>query len=151
MTQNFPSKWLLALFFIGIGILASGCGDSDSAEASLTKKQFIKQADAICLKAEQNLTDQVVKYKKQNPKAEEEDLILNVGIRQFQGELDELEALGPPSGGEDEIDAMLDAFAQGISQAEETPLDVVSPGADPFKKADKLAAEYGLQVCRYAP
>jgi hypothetical protein len=142
---------LLALAVVSFALVAAGCGGGDSTATSLTKTEFVKQAEAICLRAEHQQLVRATEYVKQHPGADEEAMVLPAGIPPLEEEIRQIKALGEPEQGADTVQAFVAEFEKAIADAKEDPADVVVAETDPFKKADKLAASYGLEVCSHAP
>jgi hypothetical protein len=163
---------LLALA-LAAGLIAAGCGDDDddtttsstttTTEAGatgatgatgepLTKEEFIVEADAVCKAGDQKIDAgaQETFGGGGNPgKAEQEAFVVEVVIPSIQEQVDGIAALTPPEGDEDEVAAIVDAAQAAVDQIEEDPSALTGGGSgpDPFAEANKLAKEYGLEVC----
>jgi hypothetical protein len=146
---------LLAL----ICLLAAGCmngsgsSDAESADARLTKAEYIEQADAICARFDseldalaqpQTLDDLAAMATEAKPIAE-------AGV-------DELRALNPPEELEEQVDAWLvlneknieaiDQLREAAESGDETKVQQVAATAtDNEQKADAAAADIGLTDC----
>jgi hypothetical protein len=139
-----------------IALIVAGCGSSsDDTTSSLTKAEFISQADAICKKGNSEIESELEAFAKKNGIKENEepstaqgvelsDTILVPNIKNQSGEL---RSLGAPSGDEAEVSAMLDSLDEGVEEAEEDPEALFSGKSDPFGPANKMAKELGLEVC----
>ena len=136
-----------ALLLFGV----AGCGEDDSSAATLTKKQFIKSAEGICEQAETEQLKKATKYLQGHPGAEEEDAVIPAGLPPIEEELNKLEALGLPKGGEAEIEAFLDALQVALDQAKEDPGSVLAQQGNPFEKPNKIGSKYGLKACASNP
>jgi hypothetical protein len=142
---------------VALAAIVAGCGSDDDSDttASLTKTEFIKQADAICAKSEKQVSTEFEDFAKENdipldkePSEEQsEELVEEVLIPSVQDQADGIRDLGLPSGDEDRVEAMLDALDEAIEEAEDDPAALFASGSDPFAKANKLASDYGLEVC----
>jgi hypothetical protein len=149
---NKAKSMVAALLLLGALTLLLGCGGSgDSTSTSLTKPQFIKQAKAICEKAEREQLELATQYLKKHPGAEEEEMIIPAGVPPLQKQAEQLTALPAPAGDEAKVDAFLAAFEEGIKDMEANPQDALSPASNPFKKANELGEKYGLTNCASAP
>lgn len=62
-------------------------------------------------------------------------------------ELEEFRALGIPAGDDDQVNALLVAFAEGLEKAEAHPERAATTGTEAFGKSGELAGEYGLEGC----
>lgn len=147
-TQLFKSMLAVG----ALALLLAGCGGGDDT-TSLTKSQFIKQADAICKKADEEQVADLARVEKEltgqtkGPNATDENqekLIVDGGMPAVQKQAEEIAALGAPEGSEDEVDAIVTATEEGVVKAEEDPL---GPLENFFAEADKLSKAFGLEEC----
>lgn len=139
---------LLALALIAA---ASGCGSDSSADSSISKKQFVKRANTLCVDTEFEQLGKAQKYSSEHPEAEEADLIQPALVPTLKKELKDLEALGTPDGDEEELEAIYEALQKGIEGAESDPASVVKPQSNPFNEVNKLATAYGIGDCGRNP
>ena len=151
------SKGLIATL-VGVAAIAAivtGCGSSDDSTSSLTKAQFIAQADAICKTGNAEIESGFEAFAKENSlkeneepsKAQQVEIAETILVPNVKNQGDEIRALEAPSGDEDEISAMLDALDEGVEEAEAEPEALFKAESDPFGPANKIAKEYGLKVC----
>jgi hypothetical protein len=140
---------------------AAGCGsdkkDSSStngSSASISKKEFLRKGNAICAAGNKEINSQGKKLfgtqqkQKKPSKSEMRQFATVVLIPSVQKQVDQIKALGTPKGDEAKVNAILDAAQQGIDESKKNPLVLTDEGGkDPFKKANKLARDYGLKVC----
>jgi hypothetical protein len=145
-------------------LVSSGCGGSGNSGAntdggqgitvqtgSLSKAQFIKQADAICAKAVGKTRLAVQAYARQSrsslndPKIDAK-LINTVLLPEYKEEIDRIKALGAPSGDEEKIAAIIEETQQGLREAREDPVEFVNR-TSPFHKALRLGEAYGFNSC----
>lgn len=149
-------------------LAATGCGgeaDSGSAAAgittvdvetgSLSKAEFIEQADAICEEASKKVQlagqafvasvtsrDSTGKaLKTEGPK-----FLNDVFIPAYEEEVEEVSALGAPSGDAQEVTALLEVIQKGLAEAAEEPVKYLQD-PDPFPGASRLARAYGFETC----
>lgn len=152
------SKGLIATLagVLAIALIVAGCGSSsDDTTASLTKAEFIAQADAICKKGNDEIESEFNAFAKENDIKENEEpskeqgaeLVETVLVPNVKNQSEEIRDLGAPSADEEEITAMLDALDEGVEEAEAEPETVFTSKTDPFGPANKIAKEYGLKVC----
>lgn len=133
---------LVALLTVAVG--APGCGDDGP---HLTKAQFLKQGNAICAQAEADQVRLANGHEKALAEHVEVTPVLAVFVPPMEKELRRLKALDPPQGDEEEIRAILAAIGWGINETKSDFLDLYVKAKDPFRRAAKLASEYGLEVC----
>jgi hypothetical protein len=143
----------IGLIAVGVLLLlgAGGCGGGGSSEATLTKKQFLSQAESICQQAEKQQLQKATKYLQENPGAEEQDAVIPAGLPPIEEELTKLETLGLPKGGEAEIEAFLQALGDALEKAKEDPESVLVQQGNPFGKPNKVGSKYGLKACAANP
>jgi len=143
---------LLGLVSVLLVAALAGCGSDgdETTAATVSKAQFIKQADAVCDKTEGRQLKRIEEFQKRQlppgPKAERE-LVAFAGVPPLAIEAEELEELPLPSSGGDEAEAFIDAFRAGVAKAEEDPASMLSEKAYPFVRATELAREFGFKVC----
>lgn len=147
---------LLPALILGLSLALTGCGGSDDDDkgsddpttaASITKPDFIEQADGIC-KAGNATLDAAAQALGDTPdQAAVEAFVTSSAIPTVQGEHDSIEALGTPEGDEDAISAMLDALQKGIDDLKADPGAIMTATESPFADADQLAVAYGLKEC----
>lgn len=138
--------------------LLGGCGGGDDATTeaeTLTKAEFIAQANAICTKAEKKRNASVAAAIKSQEAKEKEEI--NLGDQATIEELmvagvlpvarqmtEELAALGPPDA---KAAAIVDAYEATVEGTDADPGRFMRRGMDPLGKARVLAVKYGLEVC----
>lgn len=146
--------------------LGGGCGDSDSAADSsevtvetnsMTNAEFIKRTSNICQKNRWKLEIEYFAFQgRDGPEptqakrdAEGSKLIENIFVPRYQTMVDQLIALGAPSGREEDVAAFLGAMQEDLDAASEEPLKVyrISQTKTPFKDAAELAKVAGLEDC----
>jgi hypothetical protein len=142
----------LALFAAGCG----GGGDNTSSTASLTKAQFIKKADGICESAEEKLESEFESFAKQHNLSEKQpptqkesaEAAETILLPSIEGQVEDIRALGAPSGEEQKVEELLAAVEAGVEKGKQDPVAFIEEeGDNPLNKANKMAREYGLKVC----
>lgn len=144
-------------FVVIAALLVGGCGSSDDSgeeTVSLTKAQFIAQADSICKEGDEQLAQAItVGLEGSGPvssKAEEEarlkEVVETVLVPAYEERIDQISALSAPNGDEDSIASILSAVQQGLDKAGEQPQGFIGSNAR-FGQAGKLAKKYGLATC----
>ena len=126
---------------------------SGSAEpAPPDKARFIEEADAICEEANKRQLAAIQRaskeLKKEPSHAETTELVRTVGLPPIRQEIEELEALDPPSGEEEEAEAIIAEMSDALGQIEENPgLVADATSASPAAPVRKRATEYGFKGC----
>jgi hypothetical protein len=158
---------IAALVCAASALAVAGCGGGDDSSsttsaastvsaatsatgAPLTKEEFIKQADALC-KASNNEVDaqaQQVFGGQQPTNAQLTQFINETLIPSAEDEIAGIDALTPPAGDEDAVQAIIDAVNTAIDKVKANPQAVAASNNNAvFADADRLAVAYGLKVC----
>jgi len=146
---------LLAMALAGLVI---GCGGGDSttgatnaSSAPLTKQEFLKQANATCVK---NLEEKDAALRKAfseqqgTPSTKTlEALAVEVVLPAYENLVEELGQLNPPSGDAAAIDGIVADFETELKQVKKSPNKMIQ--SEPFKKTDEAAKNYGLETCSF--
>ena len=139
----FATALAVTLFMLGCG------GDS----ASISKAEFIKQAEAACKKGEESIQKDfkafVTRYESaaKPTKAELAALVNAAFSGTIEAEVRELRAIEIPSGDEEQVEALIDARAESLKKAEAEPEEAIADSEKVFGKASRLAKQYGLKAC----
>ena len=130
--------------------LTTGCGSDDSA---LTKAEYQRAANAVCAEAEpkmaaifEKIFPNIDTATEQERQAAADEMVAIV-----KKELDDLDALVPPSEMTDDVDAMLVAARKGENVFREQGADLWLDDSDPFVDANQRAATLGLDACAGDP
>ena len=140
---------MLVPALLGVALLA-GCGggdDSSSTATALTKAEFLKQGNAICAKGNK-ATDQLVNQtftQGKKPTEAQLEKFTSQAAPIVQQQIDGLRALGAPTGGEQQVNQILDDAQSALDMVKQDPSLFLK--GDPFKKANQEAKAYGLSAC----
>lgn len=149
---------LVALALAALVAFAAGCGsggsDSTESTASISKADFLKQANAICEEGNENINAKFEEFTKENnlseteepPKEVQEEAIEEVLIPAINTQIEEIRALGTPEGDEGELEEVFSSEEGVLEEAEEEPT-ILFENTATQKEANKVAREYGLTVC----
>jgi uncharacterized protein with beta-barrel porin domain len=146
-------RWLIAgALALTAGLIAAGCGggdDNGTTAAAQSKDEFLKRGNQICSAGEKQIIAAENKVLGENPtQAEVNKFATKTAIPTLQYELAGIQGLPPPSGDEDEVDAIVSAAQQGLDKLKGDPSLIAAGGQDnPFAEANKLAKQYGLTAC----
>jgi hypothetical protein len=160
-------KRAVALMACGLvaALLVAGCGGGDDGDPSaaasdappISKAEFIKKADAICQEVNQKIVNEgtatlqkALKGSGESLHEAEVEVIATVTLPLLQEEIDELRALGAPSGDEDRVDAFVDLSQKVIDEGKADPERYQHKQVSfqhPFEQAEKLAKAYGVSSC----
>lgn len=149
-----------AFLAVSMAIVAAaivvGCGGgddtSDSSTATLSKAEFIKEADAICADADQQGQEEAEEFAKENdfsldaPTDEQlEEAISAILAPSLNQQAEEISALGAPEGDEEQIEALTASLEDVAGKIEDDPGIVINGEA--LTEPSELAEDYGLKVC----
>lgn len=160
-----------------IAVLAMGCGSSDDSQSatdsvggstasgegagmprqeiatsSLSRDEFVKQANRACSQARAGSLEEVAAYEKSHrseglPQAVlSENAIKTVTLSITETEIDALRRLGAPEGDEEEIKAIITALEKSSSEAK-NPAVGYREVSDKFADVNKKLQAYGLARC----
>jgi hypothetical protein len=128
-------------------------GESSSGAAP-TKAAFIKEADQICTAGDTKLSEEVVSFAKGNGidlEKEEEpsedqqvEIFEQIILPNIAKQAEDLAALTPPAGEEDQVEDITSTLAKEVEEAEEDPSDIDNAT---LEGASKKAQAYGLNAC----
>jgi hypothetical protein len=142
---------------VALGALVAGCGSgggdtTDSATATLTKAEFIKQGDTICQEANEDNQAEAEEFAEENgfelEKASKEQIEEAVGAvlaPSLNKQAEEIGALGAPKGDEKTVEEIVTALEDAAGEIEDNP-NLVFTGKT-LKKPNQLAEAYGFKVC----
>lgn len=126
-------------------------GDEGGSQSGpLTKKAFIKEAEAICQKIPTNFEEKSEALAKSMKKGQEPtpaETKLKAGVPSDYLAVEELEALSPPAGDEQNVEAIIQSLKNAAKGLEENPESEFSGPKSPFAEWQKLTKEYGLSFC----
>ena len=155
------------VFAVVVGLVAGGCG---SEEETLTKAEYVEQANAICAasNAEIDAVEEEMGEAIEAEMAEAEEVpsleefaqmtsnLVSRTVPILEATVTDLRALPAPEGDEDTLTALYDDFEQVLADLSEQSA-VLTTGdeaainqfyeVDYFGDVSQQAAEYGLTVC----
>lgn len=139
--------WLLGSVLV-VALIGAGCGggdDDNSTTGSLAKPAWIAKADAICNQGNQQINHAANQtFGNQEPsEAQVRQFQSDTLLPDVQSQIDQIKALGAPSGDEDQVNKILDTVQADIDNAKSS--GVVENSA--FADGNALARQYGLKVC----
>ena len=133
-----------------VGAIAAGCGSSGNdttSTSSITKAEFIAKADAICQQGNQEINkagQQQFQGQGKPTQAQFNQFATQTIIPGVQKQVDQIKALGAPSGDEAQVNQILTTVQADIDKVKADP-SLVQGNA--FADGNKLAQDYGLKVC----
>jgi hypothetical protein len=153
-------KSLSAVAMLTVAAIAPGCGDESGdgdgnsiSASSISKADFVQQANAICKPAQRRLLKAVVAYQKQHIDEFSEKVVSNATRRVIEPEVErQIEAireLGAPSGDAQEIERFFATLRKGVDEILEKKALTFEEAEGMLLAASTDAARYGLDQCRY--
>jgi hypothetical protein len=147
-------RWIsgVAVAVVMLGVVGIGCGGGgDDTSSSLTKAEYVKQADAICAERKKDWQTALTAYRKEDEKKNavgnrkvEKELAENVlddsMLPALETQLESLEDLGAPEGKEKQAEKMVDSLAKWVQGIEKGGTTAVFDGgsADFEEEAKEL-------------
>lgn len=136
---------------IAIALGVAGCGDDESSTesstaASITKEEFVTQANQICADGTVSVEAAAKKVftSPQPSKAAVGGFVTETVIPETEAQVTDIRALGAPAGEEEQVDAILETADQELEALMADPSAI---GPQSFAESSKLAADYGLNEC----
>jgi hypothetical protein len=155
---------------LAIVVLVAGCGSSESGDEStakadggdgaasnapaLSRAEFIKQGDEICLNATKSFAEGIEDFMSDHdldpsepPSGEDEEaLIAEVILPAYRTQVEELAELGAPKGEEQKVEELVSGYEEVIAESEADPSSATG-GEDPFAEIKAKAKAFGLTYC----
>jgi hypothetical protein len=151
---------VLALGVIGVPLLLAGCGSSSEAgEPTLTKKQFVKRAEAFCNKEYRAEEADMEAYADKHlllfggGEPWEQEVLNEIVLEYVEDKIDFFKSLPVPEGArnEREVKAMIDAFEEGLENSEKNPAALAEPRIHSKKKLPEYWTKSYETTTAYGP
>lgn len=131
-------------------LLAAGCGGGDD-EASISKAEFVKQANALCAASQKKMQREVAASIKEAfgkkssgaPAPSTEEVV----SKRFQEQIDGIEDLNAPSNYEQQAEEVVAAMQRVADEAEESPAQFRRKAPVLYATSQRTAEKYGLDSC----
>jgi hypothetical protein len=148
MHHRIPLTAGLAIAAVLIAGIAAGCGSSNSSDtstAAISKQEFLAKGNAICKAGDAKQTAAQESLGKNPTAAQTSSYITNTLIPNIQSQIDQVRALGAPSGDEAKVNSMLDMAQADLDKIKSNP--ALLQQGDQFVNFEKVAHPYGLTSC----
>lgn len=144
----------LALLALTAVVSLAGCGGEGGSADTLTRAQFIAQADRICEQTDKTQTAAIKDFFAESDKTAtgqelNEEAVLVAGLPPIRREAKDLAELPAPQGDEEKIEAIVQGIEEAVNAGEEDPGSLVRGSAGPFAAVGKMAREYGFKACAF--
>lgn len=156
---------ILLLLPVCASSLFAGCGSSSGAEESsraeertLTKKQFVKLAEAWCIddspREEADLRRYAEKHdlRASGGKPWEQERLVKVFLEHVEDKIAYFKSLPVPEGDEAEVRGMIEGFEEGVEKTRRNPAGLIEPTdakkTYPYWDASYATTDaYGPMIC----
>jgi hypothetical protein len=141
-------RYLCIPIVAGLALVGAACGGDSS---SLTKAEFAKQAEKICEKAKAR---EIAAFAASTAESQQKNLngeaaskfIVDGALQPIEAMIDEIGELGTPNGDQGQVAEIVQAFESSTDKAQQDPAAALR-SASVYRKADQVAARYGLTAC----
>lgn len=136
---------------VGLALVTTGCGDDDESTTTtetLTKEEFITEADAICAEGDAEIETAATEagLGPDSSKVEVTAFLEETVLPNIRTQLEGIQALGTPEGDSGETEELIAALESALVESEADPA-ILTSQADPFTEVNQLSGEYGLSDC----
>ena len=139
----------MAVAVLGALLAVAGCGgDGDESTTDSDRSEFVAAANEICMRTGDQISSSAAKLEGAGGQR-----ILrffsDVTLPKLEQQYEQIAALSPPAGDEDEIEAFVAAGEKAVEQSKRDVQQLLVPegGSTPFDEPNELAREYGLDQC----
>lgn len=141
--------------------LLGGCGGSSDETSTaalsdpdpLSKAEFIREADQICISSESRIEAAADEYATaKNPPSEKQvsGVAKGVVIPALEAEVQAIEALGEPAEDADQVRMILAVTKQGIEAVRRDPGSLLDGPPKELVEANRLSKKFGAEECGLA-
>lgn len=138
-----------AIVAVAFSFGLAACGSSDDSSGdTLSKSDLITQADQVCSKYNDQLTD-LQADSGLNAGSSKEEIVAFISdeiVPLYKDELADLRELNPSEDDSEAFNDILDTLETELNQVEDDPAATISESS-PFAGASAKAKEFGLTVC----
>jgi hypothetical protein len=143
---------LLTTTVVTLAVGVGGFAGVAVAGEQLSRKEFLKEGNAVCKAATQEINavfEQAFAGLGENEEPTEEQFAAAAAgaVPVFRTALDEIDGLEGPASLEKQVGKLLGQYNAVVDDIEADPAIGFSSETDPFAKADKLAKKVGLKQC----
>lgn len=139
-------------------LAVAGCGGASdetttgalSDPAPLSKAEFIREADQICLSSESRIeaaADDYATAKKPPSRKQVASVAKGVVIPALEAEVQAIEALGEPAEGAGQVRMILALTRQGIEAVRSSPASLLDGPPKELVEANRLSRKFGAAQC----
>lgn len=145
----------MAVAALAVVVVAS-CGSSGEAGSSgISKAAFIRKANAICEVTQNKLLYKGIRVLRKLSRGRTKEETGDIFVPKWffpivEDEIEDVRALGAPSGDEAKIDAILDELQRVLDEDKANPKKFQEEQGEfslPYRKVERLSKEYGIDAC----
>jgi esterase/lipase len=151
-------RWISGVLvgLVALGVVVGGCGGGGDSSSTVTKAEFVKQADTLCAERQKEWKAALASYNQQvqernatNKLQVQEEIATNLleeeMIPSLNKQLEAMEALPAPEGDEAQVSKMLDNLSKELEkvEGEKNVVYGIAKSHD-FEKFEEEAKKYGL-------
>jgi len=135
-----------------LALAAAGCGSGGDSTTTVTKAQFVKQVNALCLEREKERSEAVQNIVKslkpgaQLSDARQTKMVTAIIVPNYEKMIANVKSLDAPEGDQAEVEKILKAMEEALKKVEADPRQAVF-SVVMFEEANGLATKYGLKSC----
>lgn len=146
----------VALLATSVVVVGCGGGDDDGTAAadevttsSLSKAEFVKKANGICVKTNRDLLEEMRKFADEPAGASAQDAIQQLWPPALREEADEIRSIGAPEGAETKVETYLASLEKVTDEIEaKKPKDIFKL-QELAVGVNGAAAAIGLERCEF--
>lgn len=140
----------MTVLAVAVAVAQVGCGDGDGGRDDVetpSRSEFAKQANAICVPANEELTEAVIEVfgADGEPTASEGIRFTHeIWVPNLRDQIADLRALTPPAGDEALVGELLDGLEAATDKVSKNP---AATATGPFDAVTERWRDYGISAC----
>lgn len=144
--RSIGSMAIATAVIVGLGVAGCGSGGDSTTATAISKSEFLAKGNAICKKgnAESNAMAEKA-FGNKRPTPAQLRSFFKAQAPLIQGQINQIRALGAPSGDEATVKHMLDLAQTDLNELKSNP--ALAANQHQFDDFVKVARPYGLTVC----
>jgi hypothetical protein len=124
-------------------------GEGAGESKPLTKTEFTTRVNEICIQVPPTYEEELEKLEKAmgGKKPSKAETNLKAAVPPLDAAIDQMEAVTPPPGEEQNLEELIDALDSAARGVEAKPRSELSGPKSPFAEFQKLSKEFGFETC----
>jgi hypothetical protein len=140
----------VVLFAMALG----ACGAEEEAEDALDRAGFVARGNEICARTEERIREGADKLFAQDGKIPPMDDVQKFALETVAPAVDDqlrqLAELKPSPDDRQRVRELIEEGRNAVTQVRRDPTIIISEPGNPFRRYDRMAADFGLNVCAEA-